>query len=101
MRTCIISEYDEDSVLQEIKVEDSRAETFKISGSSRLQTIDEVNANRRIYRMAICERFVDAANDKIKNKRMLGELDHPMPTDVNEAMQLRRQVSVLWEKAIS
>jgi hypothetical protein len=78
---------------------DSRAETFKICGSSRLQTIDEVNANRRIYRMAICERFVDAANEKIKGKRMIGELDHPMPTDVNEAMQLRRQVSVLWERA--
>ena len=95
----LINDSTDSTPLSEIKIADGRSDTFKITGSSRLQTIDEVNANRRIYRRAICERFIETANDKIKYKKMLGEMDHPMVADLNDGSQLRRQLNVLYEKS--
>jgi hypothetical protein len=47
--------------------------------------------------MAICEQFVDTANQKIKKGRMLGESDHPAISNLKDPRELKRQLSVLWE----
>lgn len=88
----------EGSLLQEMSVKDHSNDTFKISGLSRLQTIDEVNCNRRIYSMAIGERFVESATEKIKSGRMLGEMDHPTISNPKDPGQLKRQMVVLFER---
>ena len=88
----------EGSILQEMNLKDRSPDTFKITGLSRLQTIDEVNCNRRIYSTAIGERFVESANNKIKNGRMLGEMDHPTITNPKDPGQLKRQMVVLFER---
>lgn len=95
---CLVNECNDYSVLNEIKVIDAQKDTYKIRGSSLLQTINEVNSNRRIYSMAIGERFVETANEKIDKNRMLGEMDHPTITNIKDPAQLKRQMVVLYEK---
>ena len=99
MSVYLMSETSANSILQEItEIPTSGKDTYKIKGHSLLQTINEINSNRRIYGMAIGERFVESANERIDKNRMLGELDHPIIHDLKDPAQLRRQMVVLWER---
>ena len=95
---CALDEYNEYSVLQEIKTLDSSPSTYKIRGNSLLQTLDEVNGNRRVYTHAIGEIYVNAANDKIRTKRLLGEMDHPWIRNPKDPMEVKRQLQVLLKE---
>ena len=95
---CAISECNSYSVLQEIKTINSNASTYKIRGNSLLQTLDEINGNRRVYTRAIGEIYVDTANKKIAGGRLLGEMDHPFIRNPKDPMEVKRQLIVLWEK---
>ena len=94
----VLSECNDYSILQEIKTIDSNPSTYKIRGSSLLQTLNEVNGNRRVYSHAIGEIYVDAANKKIGIGRLLGEQDHPWIANPNDPNEVKRQMIVLWEK---
>lgn len=59
-----------------------------------LQTVNEINRNRRFYSMSVLKESVDKVMDRIKEGSFLGELDHPI--DSNPA----RQVTV-WYKSAS
>lgn len=98
MSICAISECNDYSVLQEMKVIPSEANTYKIRGSSVLQTLDEINGNRRLYTHAIGEIYVDSANKKIQHNRLLGELDHPWIKNPKDPGEVKRQMMVLWER---
>lgn len=93
-----INEMNEYSVLQEIKVLSPDASTYKIKGSSILQTLDEINGNRRLYTHAIGEIYVDSANQKINRGRLLGEMDHPYIKNPKDPNEVKRQMMVLWER---
>lgn len=97
MSICAISECNDYSVLQEIKCINTGTSTYKIKGSTLLQTLDEVNGNRRVYTRAIGEQYVDAANNKIRNNRMLGEMDHPFIKNPKDPNEFKRQLMVMWE----
>ena len=59
---------------EDIEREDGQ-KAMRVGG--RFQHADLKNANGRIYPFAILEREIGKAQDKIKNRNMLGELDHP------------------------
>lgn len=98
MSICAINEFNDYSVLQEMHVIPSDASTYKIRGSSILQTLDEINGNRRLYTRAIGEIYVDSANKKIGRNRLLGELDHPIIKNPKDPNEVKRQMMVLWER---
>lgn len=93
-----INEMNDYSVLQEIKVLSSDASTYKIRGSSILQTLDEINGNRRLYSHAIGEIYVDSGCQKIAKGRLLGEMDHPYIKNPKDPNEVKRQMMVLWER---
>jgi len=62
-----------------------------------LQTMDEVNRNNRIYPQKILERAITDVDPLIKNRTLLGELDHPVVTGNDQADAYRHFV-VLYEK---
>ena len=98
MSICVLGECNDYSILQEIKVIDSNSPTYKIRGSSLLQTLDEINGNRRVYTHAIGEIYVNSANEKINVGRLLGEMDHPYIKNPKDPNEVKRQMMVLWEK---
>ena len=95
---CALDEFNEQSVLQEIKTISDSPSTYKIRGNSLLQTLDEINGNRRVYTHAIGEIYVNAANDKIRTKRLLGEMDHPWIRNPKDPMEVKRQLQVLLKE---
>ena len=50
----------------------------KIIAECYLQTADEKNQNRRIYPKNVLDQGMRAIQEKIDNRRFLGELDHPI-----------------------
>ena len=97
---CIMNEFQDGSILQEVEVKPlGSGGTFKIRGTSVLQTINEINNNRRRYSTALCEQFVETANKKIKQGKMLGEMDHPMVGDMKNPHEMRRQLTVTYHDA--
>ena len=50
----------------------------KIIAECYLQTADEKNQNRRIYPRNVLDQGMRAIQEKIDNRRFLGELDHPI-----------------------
>ncbi len=63
-----------------------------------LQTLNEVNKNKRIYPRYIIEKSLNEIRPIIKSRSLLGELDHPLVTGNDEADSYRHFV-VLYEKA--
>ncbi len=96
---CIVNEFQNGSALQEVEVKQLGGGTFKIRGNSVLQTINEINNNRRRYSTALCEQFVETANKKIRQGKMLGEMDHPMVGDMKNPAEMRRQLTVTYRDA--
>jgi len=63
-----------------------------------LQTLNEVNKNKRIYPRYILEKSLNELRPIIKSRSLLGELDHPLVLGNDEADSYRHFV-VLYEKA--
>lgn len=63
-----------------------------------LQTLNEVNKNKRVYPKYILEKSLNEIRPIIKSRSLLGELDHPLVTGNDEADSYRHFV-VLYEKA--
>ena len=95
---CALSEFNDYSLLQEVKAINTNPSTYKIRGSSLLQTLDEINGNRRVYTHAIGEIYVGAANEKIKAGRLLGEMDHPFIRNPKDPSEVKRQLMVLLKE---
>ena len=95
---CALAEANDYSILQEVQAINSNPSTYKIKGSSLLQTLDELNGNRRVYTHAIGEIYVNTANDKIKHGRLLGEMDHPFIRNPKDPSEVKRQLMVLLKE---
>lgn len=91
---CSITDFNDYTLLQEAKVIDNGISTYKIRGNSLLQTLNEINGNRRVYNSTIGDMFVEEANKKIALRRMAGETDHPAITNPKDPIQIRRQLQV-------
>lgn len=63
-----------------------------------LQTCDDVNKNKRIYPKEILQKAVNDLKEDAKANKILGELDHPVPTGVSETDSYRHFV-VLYDRA--
>jgi hypothetical protein len=83
-----------DMELVEQKQMGSRMPKAKIK--SVLQTVDDVNKNKRIYPKNILERALTTLSPMIQTRTLLGELDHPVLTGNNEADGYRHFV-VLYD----
>ena len=91
---CAITDFNNYTLLQEAKVIDNGVSTYKIRGNSLLQTLNEVNGNRRVYNTTIGNMFVEEANKKISMRKMCGETDHPAITNPKDPAQIKRQLQV-------
>jgi len=58
-----------------------------------MQTVDEENKNHRIYPKLVIESGLKECSDKIKNRKFLGEMDHPLPIG-NQQFDSMRQTQV-------
>ena len=58
----------------------------KIRMECVLQTVGDVNRNKRIYEKTTLQESINDLGDRIKQKQLLGELDHP--TDQSPSRQL-------------
>lgn len=63
-----------------------------------LQTLDEVNKNKRLYPSYLVSKALTEIKPIIKSRSLLGELDHPIVTGNDDADSYRHFV-VLYEKA--
>lgn len=95
---CALAESNDYSILQEMQAINNNPSTYKIRGYSLLQTLDELNGNRRVYTHAIGEIYVNTANDKIKAGRLLGEMDHPFIKNPKDPSEVKRQLIVLLKE---
>lgn len=81
----------ESAIFQEaevVKSNPSRA-IFRIV----LQTVDEVNQNRRLYPKKVLAEGMVSNSDIIKSRAFTGEMDHPFPTG-NDSVDAVRQSTV-------
>lgn len=62
-----------------------------------LQTVDEVNQNRRLYPKKVLAESMVNNNDRIKSRQFLGELDHPFPSGNNDIDAVRQSTVSLKE----
>jgi len=62
-----------------------------------LQTVDEVNQNRRMYPKKVLAEGMVNNSDRIKNRQFLGEMDHPFPTGSNDIDAVRQSTVSLKE----
>jgi len=77
----------------EVLKESKDGKYHKVKFRACLQTVDEVNANRRIYPKDALSEALSSIKTKISNRTFLGELDHPIEDDQ------KRQVVVLLKNA--
>ena len=91
---CAITDFNDYTILQEAQVIDNGISTYKIRGNSLLQTLNEVNGNRRVYNSTIGNMFIQEANKKISMRKMCGETDHPAITNPKDPVQIKRQLQV-------
>lgn len=66
---------------------------LKVKIEACLQTAEDVNINKRKYTKRAIAEGIESVKEKIKQRRFLGELDHPVSDD------LRRQTQVLLQNA--
>jgi len=76
-----------------IKIEPQKA-IFKLT----LQTCDDVNQNKRLYPKNVLTSAMTQAEERIKNRKFLGETDHPL-VQGNESYDGMRQTTVLLKEA--
>ena len=76
-----------------IKMEPQKA-IFKLT----LQTCDDINQNKRLYPRKVLTSAMSQAEERIKNRKFLGETDHPL-VQGNESYDGMRQTTVLLKEA--
>lgn len=79
--------------MPEVLKEFREGKSYKVKFRACLQTVDEVNSNKRLYRKEDLVEALSNVSDKIKKRMFLGELDHPIEDDQ------KRQVVVLLKNA--
>jgi len=62
---------------------------------SVLQTVDEVNRNKRRYRRSVLESGLLKAKGRMDGRSFYGELDHPIPTGNPTYDEIRQSVPLL------
>lgn len=62
-----------------------------------LQTCNDVNRNNRIYTREGLDYGINNINHRIKEKSLLGEMDHPIPTG-NRKVDMVRQFTVKYDR---
>jgi len=62
-----------------------------------LQTVDEVNQNRRLYPKKVLSEGMINNKDRIENRQFLGEFDHPFPSGNNDIDAVRQSTVSLKE----
>ncbi len=62
-----------------------------------LQTVDEVNQNRRMYPKKVLDEGMVNNSDRIKSRSFTGEMDHPFPTGSNDIDAVRQSTVSLKE----
>lgn len=65
----------------------------KVRMEAVLQTVGDLNRNKRKYRKSTIQESIDMELDRIKSKEFLGELDHPISS------KPQRQMQVLYKEA--
>ena len=78
------------------------AETIKTTPTKAiyrmvLQTVNEVNQNKRLYPKKVLSEGMVNNSDRIRNRMMTGELDHPFPTGNSEIDAIRQSTVSLKE----
>jgi len=63
-----------------------------------LQTCDDVNQNKRLYPRKVLSSAMQQAEERINNRKFLGETDHPL-IQGNESYDGMRQTTVLLKEA--
>lgn len=78
----------ENSILQEpiIKKIDYKKAIFRMV----MQTVDEVNKNRRLYPRSVLQNSMKDIDGRIKSRSFTGEMDHPFPTGHTEVDAIRQ-----------
>jgi hypothetical protein len=77
----------------EILKEDSKKVYFKAC----LQTINEINQNRRFYPESVLKSAMSDIDEKIKSRSLFNELDHPFKKG-DRNFDIQRQTTVILEK---
>ena len=67
----------------------------KVKLMGKFQKCDEQNNNGRVYPRAVLENQVTAIQEKIKDRSLVGALDHP-PNDAIHLSQASHLISKLW-----
>ena len=62
-----------------------------------LQSVDDINQNRRMYPMGVLSEGMNSCRPRIQTRSFFSELDHPIPTG-NDAIDGIRQTTVALEK---
>lgn len=62
-----------------------------------IQTVDEVNQNRRMYPSGVLKEGMGSCDGRMKRRAFYSELDHPLPTG-NQQVDGIRQTTVSLEK---
>lgn len=86
----------ENGILQEanvIKMETSKA-IFRMIG----QTFGDVNQNKRMYPESVLKEAIKNCEERLRGRRMSGELDHPLLTG-SEQIDGIRQTTVMLKEA--
>ena len=89
----------EGGVCQDLLTEDEKR--FVANGgmilSGKLQEAERENGNKRVYPMAILEREMKNYSKLVKEKRALGELDHPDDSVINLKNASHMVTDVWWD----
>jgi hypothetical protein len=83
-------------ILQEAQI--VKSDATKAIFRMVMQTADEVNQNKRKYPQSVLSEGMKNCEDRIKNRRMEGELDHPVPSGA-AVFDGVRQTTVLLKEA--
>lgn len=62
-----------------------------------LQTVDEINQNRRMYPRKVLSEGMSGNSDRMKTRAFTGEMDHPFPTGNNDVDAVRQSTVSLKE----
>jgi hypothetical protein len=62
-----------------------------------MQTVDEVNQNKRIYPRRVLSEAMDQCSSRMKRRAFFGELDHPCPQGNDEFDTIRQTTVMLKE----
>lgn len=88
----------EASIYQEPKI--IKATPEKAIFRMVLQTADDVNQNKRLYPKKVLVNAMSQAEERIKDRRFIGECDHPLVSQGgNEAYDGMRQTTVLLKES--